>query len=269
MEIKHATDIKRNKDFAALIFAQPGAGKTSTLKYLPGKTLVIDVDRTTNVLSGVPNIDVVELDIQHPAKETKTLLKDIHDNYLDKYDNVAFDNLSEFEQAWFSEKASLSRAKSGEEMGVPQMNNYNQYTYYITDMIRYINSWPNINKIYTAWEDTREIVTPEGQTYNQFVPQIREKVLTNIMGLMNIVGRLVISDKTGQRGFILKPSNAIFAKNQLDNREFALQADIFTKIGGDVNVSTPPVSKGSGKQSPSSTDQGKQSSSATKSSGKR
>ncbi len=58
LEIKKATDIKRGQDFSALIYSAPGVGKTSTAKFLPGKTLVIDIDRTTNVLAGEPNIDV-------------------------------------------------------------------------------------------------------------------------------------------------------------------------------------------------------------------
>ena len=36
---------------------------------------------------------------------------------------------------------------------------------------------------------------------------------------MNMVGKLVINEETGNRGFILHPTNRIFAKNQLDERE--------------------------------------------------
>ncbi|MCJ2161917.1 AAA family ATPase [Lentilactobacillus kefiri] len=232
MEIEHASNIHRAQDFTALIYAQPGTGKTSTLKYLTGKTLVVDVDRTTNVLAGQPNIDIVKLDTRNPAQGSRDLLKTIHDNLLTQYDNIAIDNLSEFEQSWFGEKANLAKTRDGRDMGIPQMDNYNQYTYFLPDMIRYINSWPGINKVYTAWETTRQIATPTGQTYNQFIPQIREKIVTNVMGLMNLVGRMVVSDKTGERGFILKPSNAVYAKNQLDDREFALQKDLF-RFGGE------------------------------------
>lgn len=240
-KIQHASDMKRAQDFTALIYAQPGTGKTSTLKYLPGKTLVIDVDRTTNVLAGQPNIDIMMLDTREPVQGSRDLLKYVHDNLLSDYDNIAIDNLSEFEQAWFGEKAKESKTGAGKDMGIPQMNNYNQYTYYLPDMIRWINSWSGVNKIYTAWETTRQIDTASGQAYTQFIPQIREKIVTNVMGLMNLVGRMVISEKTKQRGFILEPSNSVYAKNQLDDRTFALQKDLFTKIGGDVNVSTSPV----------------------------
>ena len=62
IEIKSANELKRGHDFSALIYSAPGVGKTSTAKYLPGKTLVIDIDRTTNVLAGEENIDIVYLD---------------------------------------------------------------------------------------------------------------------------------------------------------------------------------------------------------------
>ncbi|WP_125567286.1 AAA family ATPase [Companilactobacillus insicii] len=240
MEIVKASDVSKGKDFSALIYAQPGSGKTTTAKYLSGKTLVIDVDRTTNVLAGLDNIDIVYLDTIHPALKTKELLKDIHDNYLDKYDNVFFDNLSEFEQSWFGEKANESKTKAGKDMGTPQQGDYNQYTYYLHDMIQYINSWKNINKIYTAWEGNREIISPEGQSFTQLIPDIREKSVNKIMGLMNVVARLVINDETKKRGYLLAPTPAYYVKNQIDNRSFALQGDLFK--WGDTDVQTPRLS---------------------------
>lgn len=250
MDIQHASDLKRAQDFSALIYAQPGTGKTSTLRFLPGKTLIIDIDRTTNVLAGAPNIDIVKLDTKHPLEGARQLLAEIAKSYRGAYDNIAVDNLSEFEHAWLGEKANASKTKQGADMGVPQMNDYNQYGFYLPDMIRYINSWPDINKVYTAWETTRQIESPSGQTFNQFMPDIREKVLTNVMGLMNLVGRMVVSSKTGQRGFILHPSNAVYAKNQLDERKFALPQDLFTKIGGDGDVPTAPVPGKAGEPGP-------------------
>ena len=59
--------IKSAKDFGEvkgtyLIYGPPGMGKTTTLKYLPGKTLLLDVDRTSHVLKGAANIDLIEID---------------------------------------------------------------------------------------------------------------------------------------------------------------------------------------------------------------
>ncbi len=227
MIIKSAKDISKAENFSALLYAPPGGGKTYTASFLKGKTLVIDIDRTTNVLAGNPNIDIVYADLNDVELGMKKLLKEIHDNYLDQYDNIFFDNLSEFEQAWLAEKSRLSKTRDGKSMGIPEMGDYNKYSFYLPDMIRYINSWQGVNKIYTAWETQIQIQSPGGQIFNQFRPQIREKIVNNIMGLMNMVGRLVANEETGQRGFLLKRSNQTFAKNQLDGREFALQEELF------------------------------------------
>lgn len=237
IEIKSANELKRGHDFSALIYSAPGVGKTSTAKYLPGKTLVIDIDRTTNVLAGEENIDIVYLDTTQPFHSTKILLKEIHDNHLENYDNIFIDNLSEFENAWFGQKAKESKTKQGQDMGTPQMQDYNAYTYYILDMIRYINSWTGINKVYTAWEMQVPVTSSTGQTYNKFYPDVREKVLNGLLGLMNMVGRMVVSKETGNRGFLLEPSDDTYAKNQIDNRKFALQSELFEF--GDTDVQAP------------------------------
>ncbi|MFR4752781.1 MAG: hypothetical protein ACLT90_12825 [Enterococcus raffinosus] len=78
--------------------------------------------------------------------------------------------------------------------------------------------------------------SPGGQIFNQFHPQIREKIVNNVMGLMNMVGRLMINEETGTRGFLLKRTDQTFAKNQLDDREFALQEELFN-IDGTVRLS--------------------------------
>lgn len=231
-EITNAQELERGADFSALIYSAPGIGKTSTAKYLKGKTLVIDIDRTTGVLAGEENIDIIYLDTTEPFLYTKYLLKHIEDNLLDKYDNIFIDNLSEFENAWFGQKAKESKTKKGEEMGVPQMNDYNAYTYYMLDMVRYIISWKGVNKVFTAWETQLPVESSTGQTYNKFYPDVREKVLNGLLGLMNLVGRMVISSKTGERGFLLKPSDDVFAKNQIDEREFAIQNELFEFGGG-------------------------------------
>ena len=231
LKITKAKDLKKGQDFAALIYSAPGVGKSSTAKYLPGKTLLIDIDRTSNVLSGEENVDIVYLDTTQPYMAAKQLLKEVHDNYLDQYDNIFIDNISEFENAWFGEKAKESKTKQGKDMGVPQMQDYNAYSYYILDMIRYINSWEGVNKVYTAWETQVPVVTSTGQTYNKFYPDIREKVMNGLLGLMDLVGRMVVNSETGNRGFLLEPNDDTYAKNQIDDRRFALQKDLFEFVG--------------------------------------
>jgi len=86
------------------------------------------------------------------------------------------------------------------------------------------------NIVYTSWEATRQVQLESGQLFNQFLPDIREKVVNHVMGIIPVVARLVKNPETDVRGFILSESNGTYCKNQLDNREHALQEDIF-KVG--------------------------------------
>ena len=60
MQILKAKDLKQDK-ITALFYAPPGLGKTTLLGMLPGKTLIIDVDRGTSVLAGNDSVDIIRL----------------------------------------------------------------------------------------------------------------------------------------------------------------------------------------------------------------
>ncbi|HCE5109342.1 TPA: DNA-binding protein, partial [Listeria monocytogenes] len=65
LEIKSASTLQ-DVNKLRLIYSAPGIGKTSTIKFLEGKTLVVDIDRTTSVLKGQENIDIVTADTMTP-----------------------------------------------------------------------------------------------------------------------------------------------------------------------------------------------------------
>ena len=51
------------------------------------------------------------------------------------------------------------------------------------------------------------------------------KILNNFLGLVDVSARLVVSkDENGEekRGFILQPTQSVYAKNRLDDRKGAL-----------------------------------------------
>ena len=60
MQVLKATDLTEGK-ITGLIYSIPGMGKTTLLGTLPGKTLIIDVDKGTSVLRGNPKVDIVRL----------------------------------------------------------------------------------------------------------------------------------------------------------------------------------------------------------------
>lgn len=228
MEITNAADIKDDRA-TYLLYAPPGTGKTHTLNFLEGKTLYVAIDKTQQPLKGNEDVDVMQFNTHEAWEEWNSLIKWLSNNDLSKYDNIAFDNVSELFRAMLG---NLGRV--GKNNRVPEMRHYQQIDFFIIDSIRYINSL-NKRVIYTAWETTDEFHTEEGQLFNRSFPDIRDKILNNFMGLCQVVGKLAINHRTKKRGFILQPSNSVFAKNQLDQRDFCLQEDIF-KVGYESEV---------------------------------
>ncbi|EHW1479392.1 AAA family ATPase [Listeria monocytogenes] len=223
LEIKSASTLQ-DVNKLRLIYSAPGIGKTSTIKFLEGKTLVVDIDRTTSVLKGQENIDIVTADTMTPFITFPQLLKEINDSYLNNYNNIVIDNISELERSILAQLG-----KEGKNNRVPSMANYQQMQFMMIDAIRYLKSFGK-NILITAWETSDQWQTPEGQIYNRSYPQISNKILTNAMGLCDVVARLIYDSEEEKRWFILQPTNAVFAKNQIDSRKGCKQEDLF-KIG--------------------------------------
>lgn len=203
-----------------LLYAPPGMGKTSTIKYLPGKTLVIDVDRTTHVLKGHPNIDIIYADNKATWDWWKEFCKYAETNLKEKYDNIVIDNVSELERCLLS-----SLGAKGKNNGVPSQGDYQYMQFMIVNSFRWFKSLAK-RTVFLAWETTDLFTTSEGQQFNRAYPQINHKILNNVLGLCHVVGRLMINSE-GERGFVLKATNSIYAKNQLSNVAGCKQSEIF------------------------------------------
>lgn len=202
-----------------LIYGPPGMGKTSTFKYLPGKTLLLDVDRTTHVLKGQDNIDIVSIDNVNTWEDWVSTLMELGKMDLSKYENIGVDNVSELERCLL---ADLGR--KGKNRGVPSMGDYQYMQFKIVDSLRYLKSLGK-RLIWTAWEDTDLYVDSSGQKWNRTYPQINKKILNNVLGLCDVVGKMLVT-KEDERGFVFEASNSIYAKNQLDGRKGAKQSEL-------------------------------------------
>lgn len=147
LQITNATDIQTNKG-TYLIYAPPGMGKTTAIKYLPGKTLVLDVDRTTRVLKGEKNIDIAYVDNTDTWKFWGELIVDLEENYKGKYDNIVVDNISELERSLLSDLGN-----KGKNKGVPSQGDYQYMQFRIVNSLRYMKNLGS-NLVWTAWESS-------------------------------------------------------------------------------------------------------------------
>ena len=220
MKIINGSNIELTKNWRVLLFGKPGIGKTTLIKQLKGKTLVLSLDNSQRVLAGSENIDVVEFDRNQPTDCMTTFLKEV-DEILSEYDNLVIDNISSFQSDWFVEQGRTSKNGIGNEL-----QHYSLWTNYFLRVLTAIYSKP-VNIYVTAWEDTRDLNLETGQIITQYVPQVRESVLNQLLGLTDVVGRIIVNEKTGGRGVVLEGSEGTYAKNRLDKRTVCSIEEVF------------------------------------------
>ena len=234
MELQRIHDM-RDVPYTALLYCPPGVGKSTAIGLIAqeseGNTLVLDVDRTISrtlakgeVVMDTSKIFVVPVENRSRNPTTgsigtfeswRSLLRDeITPEFLGKYDirTVAVDNISELERCILSDLGA-----QGKNKGVPAMADYQYMQFQLVNSLRAMKGW-GVNIIWTAWEDRRDVVMPDGTAYTQMIPKISAKVVDNICGLCDVVGKIFIN-KDGEHGIRLEATQNTYAKNQIDTRK--------------------------------------------------
>ena len=231
MNIKKIGDLSK-APYTALLYCAPGVGKSTAIgaaaERSEGNTLVLDIDRTISrtlakgeVVKDTSKIMVAEVDNIHTFDSWKSLLKEeITPEFLKENNitTVAVDNISELERCILSDLGA-----QGKNKGVPAMSDYQYMQFQLVNSLRLMKSW-KVNIIWTAWDDVRAITQPDGTSYSQFVPKISPKIVDNICGLCDVVGRIMIG-KDGAHNILLEATQSIYAKNQIDTRKYCLVED--------------------------------------------
>lgn len=217
MQITNGTDITRSAKAKIILYSKPGDGKTTVAGLLPGRTLVLDIDGTSQVLEGHDNVDVAKINGATPHDSILEFYAYAKAN-IGKYDNIFIDNLTHYQKLWLLEKAEKTKS------GMPELKDYALLDNHLLKVVETFNGL-DANVIYTCWETTRSIIHDDGQQYNQFIPDIRDKIVNHIMGINHVVARL-LRKADGSRGFMLEGTQSIFAKNHLDDRKGCLQEDL-------------------------------------------
>lgn len=226
MKIINLQEQKRSKNWRICIYGKPGTGKTSTVKFLKGAAFVLDLDNSGKVLAG-ENIQAGQFDRTKPIEEMNDFISKILPNVSKQFDNLVIDNVSSLQRDWFVERGRDTKSGINNEL-----QDYSAWTNYFTRLISAIYQ-ADCNVLVTAWERQRQITTETGQTFNQYVPDLRDSVINDFMGLTDIVGRLLINPKNGSRGLILEGNDGIYAKNRLDKRKSCKVEELFTFDGDD------------------------------------
>lgn len=211
----------RKPKYRWLIYGIAGVGKTTLSKYLKGKTYLLSLDKSfERVKFWQGNDDIWVLDPDKPIED----LIDFYE-YFDptQYDNLVIDNISNLQKLFFVEKAKETKTGLANKI-----SDYNEWNTYLIRFIASVFKW-NINILVTTWEAQNKITDPSGQEFMQYGPDIRDNPRDYLMGNCDVVGRMIQSPKTGERGVILQGSIDTYAKNRLDNRTATKVNEFFQK----------------------------------------
>ena len=219
--------IKEKQPFTALLYCAPGVGKSTALGLIgeksKGKTLVLDVDRTfvptmakDEVVHDFSKFEVLQVDNINTWTDWTKKLTDLKDakeaGKLTEYENICVDNISELERCILSDLG-----RQGKNKGVPAQADYQYMQFKLMDSLRFMKSL-GLNVIWTAWETTEDYVTLDGTCYTRSYPKISKKIVDNVCGLCEIVGKIIVN-KDGERGVVMEATQNIYAKNQIDTRK--------------------------------------------------
>ncbi len=232
MVITNMSEYSNNSPYTALIYCAPGVGKSTAIGLIAeqseGKTLVLDVDRTIKntlakheIVKDVSKLDIVQIDNINTFDDwTNTIveLQSMKDAGTLDYENIAVDNISELERCILSDLGS-----KGKNKGVPAQADYQYMQFKLVNSLRYMKQL-GVNVIWTAWEDVRSIVHPDGTSYSQLIPKMSLKIVDNICGLCDVVGKIMVK-QDGTHGILLEAMQSIYAKNQIDSRKGCLVED--------------------------------------------
>lgn len=224
--------IKNNQPYTALLYCPPGVGKSTAIGLIAeqskGKTLILDVDRTVvntlakkEVVKDLSKIDIRKIDNINTWSDWESALKELIDmknNGTFDYENIAVDNISELERCILSDLGS-----QGKNKGVPAQADYQYMQFKLVNSLRFMKSL-GVNVIWTAWEVTEQFQNPDGSSYSRLYPKCSTKIVDNICGLCDVVGK-ILAKQDGTRGVILEATQNIYAKNQIDTRKGCLVED--------------------------------------------
>ena len=237
IEFKKMDDvIQEQAPYTALLYCPPGVGKSTAIGLIAeagkGNTLVLDVDRTIGRTIGKKEIVqdsskmfVVQIDNINTFDDWSNVLKDLADLKEQgklSFETIAVDNISELERCILSDLGS-----KGKNKGVPAQADYQYMQFKLVNSLRYMKQL-DVNIVWTAWEDVRQIVNPDGTSYSQIVPKVSAKIVDNICGLCDVVGNIRIN-KDKEHMILLEATQNIYAKNQIDSRKFC-RVENFTKF---------------------------------------
>jgi phage nucleotide-binding protein len=244
MKIVRVDENKQKIPIVALLYCAPGVGKSTALGIIAeqsmGRTLILDVDRTilptlrkNEIVHDMSKIDIAQIEVRTKSDKCAGTFAEWTDTLISlekckekmPWENICIDNISELERCILSDLGA-----QGKNKGVPAQADYQYMQFKLVNSLRFLRDM-GVNIFMTAWETTEQYIYTDGTSYSRSVPKISAKILDNICGLCNIVGKIAVNEK-GQRGIVLDATTNIYAKNQIDSRKGCLVEEFYKTTEG-------------------------------------
>lgn len=218
---------KINRGIAILIYADPGVGKTTLASTLPPEeTLIINTEAGLGPLLGKKHA-VFNLhgdNIEQLDELYKYLRTQKH-----PFKNVVLDNISELEQ-WVILSLTQRRGKEFTELREygDAAHKMREFFHLFRDLV-----YQDINVVLNAWEFPLDIRNQEGCVITKTFPKIGRKLAPEVCGIVDVVGRLEVFEKSGKRWIRFGPSDQYITKSQFKGLEAGESPDlpaIFAKL---------------------------------------
>lgn len=205
---------KIERGISMIIFADAGVGKTTLATTLPeGETLIINTEGGMGPLLGTKhiifNLREAVLNGANIESIMASLYKDIRTGKL-VIKNVVIDNVSELIDQL---KIHFTTIRGKE---FPELREYGDAAY---RLLSWIHEWRDlqemgINVIINAWEFPYEIQQDSGITITKSAPMVGKASCFRICGLVDVVARLEVHEKSGTRWLRIAPSRQYLTKCQ-------------------------------------------------------
>lgn len=233
MEIKTTYQMNRSKGVTMVLYADSGKGKTVALGTLPeGELLIIDADGGMESIASRNHSVVSLLRTDEPEQNGVNKLAQII-MYLRsdecKFKYVAIDSISELEKYVLT---SLRIDRGKEYLTIKE---YGDTSMVLREYIRVFRDLTErgINIIITALEMPLIIQETSDGVITKAFPKLTKSLAPELCGLVDMVGRLEINDKTGERRIRFKGAENITAKTRVagvDDFESTDLSVVFSKI---------------------------------------
>lgn len=207
---------EKEDTYAVLIYGDKGKGKTTSLASLPGRVLILDLDKSSKTLEKHPRFlsgEVKRIKVRNGSDIDIDLLTDIITSLSDKcdFDFVCLDNLSVLGDSFLdSFKKNKAAHATQPEYGMAGIKMWKFFTWVIGKLEG------KANLVFTSWEGTFDHVSTTGE--KTFKTAAKFYGSNKVEGLCGMLVRAE-QDEKGAFKIRLQGDDNFVARDQVFNRK--------------------------------------------------